>query len=207
MSSHRAPSNIHIGLLGSSPIGPLWVAVSETGLLAVDWNQPQQDFTRLVQGRSNSNVIYDESRTSEPLRQISEYLMGERRDFDLPLDLNRMTAFQQQVLQLTSKIPYGQTSTYQAIAIQLGKPAAAALRILDDEAYRRNMVEELGEVRQKLGNPGAARAVGRVEATNPIPLVIPCHRVLGSDGGLHGYGGPGGIKQKAWLLSLEGGQE
>ena len=176
MSSHRAPSNIHIGLLGSSPIGPLWVAVSETGLLAVDWNQPQQDFTRLVQGRSNSNVIYDESRTSEPLRQISEYLMGERRDFDLPLDLNRMTAFQQQVLQLTSKIPYGQTSTYQAIAIQLG-------------------------------NPGAARAVGRVEATNPIPLVIPCHRVLGSDGGLHGYGGPGGIKQKAWLLSLEGGQE
>ncbi|OGO31068.1 MAG: hypothetical protein A2136_07265 [Chloroflexi bacterium RBG_16_54_11] len=176
MSSHRAPSNIHIGLLGSSPIGPLWVAVSAIGLKAVDWNQPQQDFTRLVQGRSNSNVIYDESRTSEPLRQISEYLMGERRDFDLPLDLNRMTAFQQQVLQLTSIIPYGQTSTYQAIAIQLGKP-------------------------------GAARAVGRVEATNPIPLVIPCHRVLGSDGGLHGYGGPGGIKQKAWLLSLEGGQE
>ena len=50
----------------------------------------------------------------------------------------------------------------------------------------------------------AARAVGRVEATNPIPLVIPCHRVLGSDGSLHGYGGPGGIKLKAWLLQLEG---
>jgi methylated-DNA-[protein]-cysteine S-methyltransferase len=49
----------------------------------------------------------------------------------------------------------------------------------------------------------AARAVGRVEATNPIPLVIPCHRVLGSDGSLHGYGGPGGIKLKAWLLKLE----
>jgi methylated-DNA-[protein]-cysteine S-methyltransferase len=53
------------------------------------------------------------------------------------------------------------------------------------------------------GRPGSARAVGRVQATNPLPLVIPCHRVLGSDGSLHGYGGPGGIKLKAWLLQLE----
>jgi methylated-DNA-[protein]-cysteine S-methyltransferase len=53
------------------------------------------------------------------------------------------------------------------------------------------------------GNANAARAVGRVEATNPIPIIIPCHRVLGTDGSLHGYGGPGGIKLKAWLLDLE----
>jgi O-6-methylguanine DNA methyltransferase len=57
----------------------------------------------------------------------------------------------------------------------------------------------------QLKRPNASRAVGRVEATNPIPLVIPCHRVLGSDGSLHGYGGPGGIKLKAWLLELEKG--
>jgi methylated-DNA-[protein]-cysteine S-methyltransferase len=54
-----------------------------------------------------------------------------------------------------------------------------------------------------VGKPLAARGVGRAEATNPIPLVIPCHRVVGSDGSLHGYGGPGGIKMKAWLLDLE----
>jgi methylated-DNA-[protein]-cysteine S-methyltransferase len=59
------------------------------------------------------------------------------------------------------------------------------------------------EIAVKLGKVNAARAIGRVEATNPIPLVIPCHRVLGSDGSLHGYGGPGGIKLKAWLLKLE----
>ncbi len=53
------------------------------------------------------------------------------------------------------------------------------------------------------GVPHAARAVGRVEATNPIPLVIPCHRVVGTDGSRHGYGGPGGVKLKAWLLQLE----
>lgn len=59
------------------------------------------------------------------------------------------------------------------------------------------------EIAVQLGKENAARAVGRVEATNPMPLIIPCHRVLGSDGTLHGYGGPGGIKLKAWLLHLE----
>ncbi len=60
------------------------------------------------------------------------------------------------------------------------------------------------QIASELGNPGAARAVGRANATNPMPLVIPCHRVLGSDGGLHGYGGAGGVETKAWLLVLEG---
>ena len=59
------------------------------------------------------------------------------------------------------------------------------------------------EIASRVGNANAARAVGRVEATNPIPIIIPCHRVLGTDGSLHGYGGPGGIKLKAWLLDLE----
>jgi len=52
------------------------------------------------------------------------------------------------------------------------------------------------------GAPRAARAVGRALATNPIPIILPCHRVLGSDGGLHGYGG--GLPLKRKLLELEG---
>lgn len=59
------------------------------------------------------------------------------------------------------------------------------------------------EIAIQAGKPNASRAIGRVEATNPMPLVIPCHRVVGSDRSLHGYGGPGGIKLKAWLLQLE----
>jgi methylated-DNA-[protein]-cysteine S-methyltransferase len=60
-----------------------------------------------------------------------------------------------------------------------------------------------GEIAARLGKPKAARAVGRANATNPIPLIIPCHRVIGADGKLCGYGAPGGIATKAWLLELE----
>lgn len=60
------------------------------------------------------------------------------------------------------------------------------------------------DVARQIGQPQAVRAVGRANATNPMPIVIPCHRVLGSDGQLHGYGGPGGLETKAWLLRLEG---
>jgi methylated-DNA-[protein]-cysteine S-methyltransferase len=59
-----------------------------------------------------------------------------------------------------------------------------------------------GWLAQRVGKPGAARAVGRVMATNPLPLVVPCHRVIGSDGGLHGFGG--GLEMKERLLRAEG---
>ncbi|MEW6717774.1 MAG: methylated-DNA--[protein]-cysteine S-methyltransferase [Chloroflexota bacterium] len=61
-----------------------------------------------------------------------------------------------------------------------------------------------GEIAAYVGKPGAARAVGQAQAANPLPLVIPCHRVIGADGGLRGYGGAEGIPTKAWLLQLEG---
>jgi methylated-DNA-[protein]-cysteine S-methyltransferase len=163
---------ISIGRLSSSPIGPLWVASSELGVVAVDWSMPQADFIRQLHRHFHTDVTYDEIITAGALSQLSEYLVGNRRQFDLPIELIGMTPFQVQVLQLTMDIPYGHTSTYKEIA-----------------------------ARSRNGH--AARAVGRVEATNPIPLVIPCHRVIGSDGSLHGYGGPGGIRLKAWLLKLE----
>lgn len=56
----------------------------------------------------------------------------------------------------------------------------------------------------QIGHPNAYRAVGRANATNPMPLVIPCHRVIGKDGKLHGYGGGEGLPTKEWLLKMEG---
>ncbi len=60
-----------------------------------------------------------------------------------------------------------------------------------------------GEVATAIGHPKAARAVGRALARNPMPIVIPCHRVVAKDGSLHGYSGPGGQTTKAWLLEWE----
>jgi len=79
--------------------------------------------------------------------------------------------------------------------------------------FRRAVLEECarippGETRsygwlaEQVGHPRAARAVGRVMATNPWPLFVPCHRVVGSDGSLHGYGG--GLPMKDALLRAEG---
>jgi len=65
-------------------------------------------------------------------------------------------------------------------------------------------VSTYGEMARNLGKDRAARAVGQALARNPIPIVIPCHRVLGSDGGLHGYSGGEGIRTKKFLLQLEG---
>ena len=60
------------------------------------------------------------------------------------------------------------------------------------------------EIAAQIGHPHAYRAVGRANATNPMPLVIPCHRVIGRDGKLHGYGGGDGLPTKEWLLKMEG---
>jgi methylated-DNA-[protein]-cysteine S-methyltransferase len=60
------------------------------------------------------------------------------------------------------------------------------------------------DIALEIGRPNAARAVGRANATNPMPIVIPCHRVIGRDGKLHGYGGGEGLRTKEWLLRLEG---
>lgn len=60
-----------------------------------------------------------------------------------------------------------------------------------------------GELARRAGYPGAARAVGRVMAGNPLPLVIPCHRVIGASGDLTGYSGGSGVVTKEWLLDFE----
>jgi methylated-DNA-[protein]-cysteine S-methyltransferase len=87
------------------------------------------------------------------------------------IDWYVVDGFQQHVLRITAEIPYGDISSYGAIAEQMGKP-------------------------------GAARAVGVALSRNPLPIVIPCHRVVGSDHQLHGF--IGGVDTKAFLLKLEG---
>ena len=163
---------IYIGRTNPTPIGTVWVAIGEKGLVRISMLDDKSSLIEEMEKRHHVNVILNEQQTEKYTRQIEEYLEGSRQYFDLPIDWSVMTPFQKKALKATYEIPRGQTRTY-------------------------------GEVAEQAGNPQAPRAVGRAEATNPIPIVIPCHRVVNADGELHGYSGHGGLETKAWLLELE----
>lgn len=101
--------------------------------------------------------------------QIEEYLAGERRDFDLPLEA-RGDALQRRVWALIAEVPYGETTTY-------------------------------GELARRLNGEANPQQVGAAVGRNPLSILIPCHRVVGSDGKLTGYAG--GLRRKRALLDLE----
>ncbi len=100
---------------------------------------------------------------------MKKYLEGRLKRFNCKLDL-RGTPFQKKVWSALTKIPYGETRSYQDVA-------------------------------RAIGHPKAFRAVGNANGNNPIPLIIPCHRVIESNGGLGGFGH--GLKVKKELLDFE----
>lgn len=156
-----------------SPIGRLWVAVSEQGLCRVEFDVPEEDFVADVRRRFGQEPAREPAAVAAARAQLLEYLAGERQAFDLPVDLGGAGDFHRQVWSACRAIPYGVSRTY-------------------------------GELARELGRPGAARAVGNALARNPLPLVIPCHRVRRSDGALGGF--RGGPAAKEWLLNLEAGR-
>ncbi|MFZ3211541.1 MAG: methylated-DNA--[protein]-cysteine S-methyltransferase [Terriglobales bacterium] len=152
------PGTIHYSRI-DSPVGPLLLAVSERGLMALEF------------GRGDvAGWVESPEKTAPYVRQLEEYFAGRRRGFDLPLDL-RGTDFQKRCWQELLKIPHGETRSY-------------------------------AEIARAIGNPAAVRAVGLANGKNPIAIIVPCHRVIGSDGSLTGYGG--GLDVKRQLLELEG---
>jgi O-6-methylguanine DNA methyltransferase len=157
---------IHFGELNATPVGDLRLAVSDQGLIAVEWADTQPDF--------DSYLLPFEADVVTPYaEELREYLEGKRREFTFPIHWGIFRPFQRDALQAVFRIPYGETRTYSEIAMEINRP----------RAYR---------------------AVGRANATNPMPIVIPCHRLIGTDGKLHGYGGGEGLKTKEWLLKMEG---
>ncbi|PYX32237.1 MAG: cysteine methyltransferase [Acidobacteria bacterium] len=163
----------------TSPIGPLFLAASEHGLVALEFDarSPGQQSIRpnprnLREEQERSRVAFElsESGLRPYLRELDEYFSGQRRRFTFPLDL-RGTDFQLACWRALQAIPYGETRTYADIARAVGKP-------------------------------NAFRAVGMANNRNPIAIVVPCHRVIASDGTLCGYGG--GLDLKRRLLELEG---
>jgi methylated-DNA-[protein]-cysteine S-methyltransferase len=110
--------------------------------------------------------------------QLEAYFAGELRSFDLELDLHG-TPLQKAVWQELLEIPYGTTTSYGELAGRIDESVYRS----DVEPYRR------------------ARVVGAANGRNPVPIIVPCHRVIGADGSLTGYGG--GLHRKQALLDLE----
>jgi methylated-DNA-[protein]-cysteine S-methyltransferase len=97
----------------------------------------------------------------------------------------------------------GERTTFDARLSMAGNPFELRVwRALSEIPYGETV--SYGEIARRLGQPTAARAVGLANGRNPIAVVVPCHRVIGADGSLTGYGG--GLERKRWLLELEQGQ-
>ncbi len=154
-----------------SPVGELLVAASDRGVASI-WFDPDPDehLDRLAR-IAGPRVLRSPRSVDDARRELDEYFAGRRRAFDLALDLRTLPPFTVSVLGELARVPYGETTTYGALA-------------------------------RRVGRPNAARAVGTVMNRNRIPIVLPCHRVVGSTGDLTGYAG--GLDRKRTLLELEG---
>ena len=155
----------------ASPIGGILILTDATALLGL-W----------LEGQKYYGAGYDLEQAQEGETAVSRrvftwldaYFKGKNPAInEIPL-APQVTEFRSKVLTVLQKIPYGQTATYSDI---------------------------LRELQAEYGKIGSARAVGGAIGHNPISLLIPCHRIVGSDGKLTGYAG--GLDKKAFLLKLE----
>lgn len=151
----------------ASPVGALTLVASSIGLAAILWENDDPARVRLGERSASS----DHPVLNATRNQLAAYFAGERRAFDLPLDV-RGTDFQKLVWAALLAIPFGETRSYAQIAAAIGRPTAC-------------------------------RAVGAAIGRNPISIVAPCHRVVGSDGRMTGFAG--GLVVKERLLALERG--
>jgi len=149
----------------ATPMGPLLLARTDKGLAGA-WFERQKDHP----GALAAPMRPDDELLQAAAAQLAGYFSGQRRHFDLPLDLHG-TPFQRSVWLALLRIASGQTQSY-------------------------------GDIARAVGSVKAVRAVGAAVGRNPISVIVPCHRVMGSDGSLTGYAG--GLDRKRALLSLEG---
>ncbi|WP_093803612.1 methylated-DNA--[protein]-cysteine S-methyltransferase [Streptomyces sp. Wb2n-11] len=162
---------------GGSGIGSLLLAATGEGLVCVAFHagpEVREKTLGRLRARLGAEVTQApaSARLAEPIRQFTAYFAGELRDFTLPLDWSLTSGFNRQVLR----------------ELATGVPYGT--------------VVGYGDLAGWVGQPGAAQAVGAAMGSNPLPVVVPCHRVVESDGGLGGFGG--GLETKRALLALEG---
>jgi len=155
-----------------TPVGALLLAATAAGVVRIAFDVEGHDAVLDRIARTVSpRVLHAPGRLDRLASEIDEYFAGERRAFDVPLDLTMAAGpFRREVLTRLGDIGYGHTASYAQVAVAAGSPRAV-------------------------------RAVGTACAKNPLPLVVPCHRVVRSDGAPGSYAG--GPAAKRLLLALE----
>jgi len=154
-----------------SPVGLLLLAATSAGVVRVAFDGEGHDAVlQVLAERLSPRILRAPGRLDQAARQLDEYFAGNRRAFDVAVDLRLTKGFRRSVLEHLRGIAYGATESYALVAVGAGSPAAV-------------------------------RAVGTACATNPVPLLVPCHRVVRSDGTIGQY--LGGTEAKRLLLDLE----
>jgi methylated-DNA-[protein]-cysteine S-methyltransferase len=175
----------------STPVGSVSVGCSQAGVARVRYGPPPAAPARGAAGHPKDADPAARALAGAACRELTEYFCGERRVFDVAVDWTAVTGPQRKVLTvLASSVGYGHTISYGGLAIAAG---------LTDTSPAAGRTDQPGQPPAGL----AARAVGTIMGQNPIPVIVPCHRVVASDG-LGGYSGGAGIEVKRWLLILEG---
>lgn len=177
MDSHGQDEQRVVWTVVGTDIGPLMLAATRDGLVNVVFHATDAVRDRALQrlaGRLGGVPVEDPDAPllTEAIRQLRAYFAGRRQDFDLPLDWSLISGFNRQVLR----------------ELASGVPYGS--------------VVGYGDLAGRVGQPGGAQAVGAAMGANPLPVVVPCHRVVESDGGIGGFGG--GLETKRKLLALEG---
>jgi|SRR5215470_3407709 len=153
------------------------MAWNEVGITRFQLPSRNADTTRrnLLRRIPHAEPATPPAEVSRAVAAVQRYFKGEETDFgDLTLDIADQSAFFKQIYAAARRVGWGQTTTYGALAKELGV------------------------------GPEAARDVGQAMAQNPVALIIPCHRVLAAGGKLGGFSAPGGARAKLAMLELEG---
>lgn len=147
--------------------GPIYLAATDRGVVAIEWLTTEEDFERSIARRLGGPVARAgttrrggprENHLERAVEWLEAFLAGRQLPEHPPIDLADRPAWDRHVLEAVTAIPWGRTASY-------------------------------GEIARRIGAPRASRAVGGALGRNPVAFMIPCHRIIAADGTLGGWGG------------------
>jgi O-6-methylguanine DNA methyltransferase len=163
----RAPADLAVGL--TRPAAGSVLDPERTAARFVI-EASERGVRRVTLAAARGETVGDRRHAERARQELAEYFAGARTFFSVPVDLSGLAAFQGEVLAAAARIPYGETTSYTALA-------------------------------EAVGRPRAARAVGNALGANPVPVIVPCHRIIRGDGSWGHYAFGGAMKTS--LLVLE----